>query len=84
MLNVEVRVRGQIDEHWSDWFEDLTLSYEEGVTVLTGPVQDQSALYGLLAKLRDLGLALVSVSSEECTPLNLPRTRGDGKRNAVK
>ena len=65
MLNVEIRVRGQIDEHWAGWFEDLTLSYDEGVTVLTGAVQDQSALYGLLAKLRDLGLALVLVSSEE-------------------
>jgi hypothetical protein len=65
MLHVEIRIRGKIDEHWTEWFEDLTLSYDEGVTVLTGPVQDQSALYGLLSKLRDLGLALVSVSSEE-------------------
>jgi len=74
MLNVEIRIRGQIDEHWTEWFEDLALSYDEGVTVLTGPVQDQSALYGLLAKLRDLGLALVSVSSEEGeSPLSYPQ-----------
>jgi len=81
MLNVEIRVRGQIDEQWTNWFEDLTLSHSEGVTVLTGTVQDQSALYGLLAKLRDLGLPLVSVSSEECAPLNPPRTQGGGKGN---
>ncbi len=81
MLNVEIRVRGRIDEHWTEWFEDLTLSYDEEVTVLTGAVQDQSALYGLLSKLRDLGLALVSVSSEECPPLSPPRTRGGGKEN---
>ena len=75
MLNVEIRVRGQIDEQWADWFEDLTLSHSEGVTVLIGAVQDQSALYGLLAKLRDLGLPLVSVSSGECLP-SIPPARG--------
>ena len=74
MLNVEIRVRGQIDEQWTDWFEDLTLSHSEGVTVLAGPVQDQSALYGLLAKLRDLGLALLSVdTSQDADPDLEPR-----------
>lgn len=81
MLNVEIRVRGQIDEQWTDWFEGLALSHVEGVTVLTGSVQDQSALYGLLAKLRDLGLPLVSVISEECPSLNPPCTRGGDKGN---
>ena len=61
MQTVEIRVKGRIDEHWSDWFDDLAISYDEGETVLSGQVADQSALYGLLAKLRDLGLALVSV-----------------------
>ena len=61
MQTVEIRVKGRIDEHWSDWFDDLAISYDEGQTVLSGQVADQSALYGLLAKLRDLGLALVSV-----------------------
>jgi len=78
MLHVEIRVRGQIDEHWTSWFEDLTLSYVEAVTVLSGVVQDQAALYGLLAKLRDLGLPLISVSSEEDLSLNPPGVRRGG------
>jgi len=63
MLRAEIRVKGQIDEHWSDWFEGLTVTHtDRDETVLTGLVVDQSALYGLLAKLRDLGLSLLSVS----------------------
>ena len=66
MLQVEIRVKGQIDAHWSSWFEDLTIEHtSEGETVITGEVTDQSALYGLLARLRDLGLSLVSVDSVE-------------------
>ena len=62
MLRVEIRVKGQIDEHWSSWFEDLALTYtDQDETVLSGSVADESALYGLIARLRDLGLALVSV-----------------------
>jgi hypothetical protein len=61
MQTVEIRVKGHIDDHWSDWFEGLTIAYAGNETVLTGDVADQAALYGLLAKLRDLGLALVSV-----------------------
>jgi hypothetical protein len=68
MLRVEIRVKGQIDEHWSSWFEDLTLTYtDQDETVLSGTVADESALYGLIARLRDLGLALVSVDSEEAS-----------------
>jgi hypothetical protein len=59
---VEIRIKGRIDEHWSDWFADLDITHtEQDETVLTGALTDQAALYGLLAKLRDLGLALVSV-----------------------
>jgi hypothetical protein len=66
MLQVEIRVKGQIDEHWSSWFEDLALTYTaQDETVLSGAVADESALYGLIARLRDLGLSLVSVDSEE-------------------
>ena len=68
MQNVEIRVKGQIDEHWSDWFDDLTITHtDQNETVLTGPIVDQAALHGLLAKLRDLGLPLVSVSLSEVT-----------------
>ena len=64
MLRAEIRVKGQIDEEWSDWFEGLDIAYtEQGETILTGEVADQSALYGLIAKLRDLGLSLISVDS---------------------
>lgn len=58
---VRIHIRGRIDEDWADWFENLdVLSTEEG-TLLQGEVLDQSALYGILAKLRDLGLELLSV-----------------------
>ena len=63
MQQVEIRVKGQIDQHWSDWFEGLAITHtEEGETVLTGPVVDEAAMYGLLSKLRDLGLQLLSVT----------------------
>ena len=66
MLKAEIRVKVQIDRDWSDWFEGLTVTYtDQGETILAGEVVDQPALYGLLAKLRDLGLPLVSVSSVE-------------------
>jgi hypothetical protein len=65
MLDVEIRVKGQIDAHWSSWFEDLAIEHVGGETLITGQVTDQAALYGLLARLRDLGLSLVSVDSAE-------------------
>ncbi|MBN1248412.1 MAG: hypothetical protein JXC32_12190 [Anaerolineae bacterium] len=65
MTTVEIRVRGRIDDHWSDWFGDLTLTHTPEETVLVGDVVDQAALYGLLAKLRDLGLELISVRPRE-------------------
>ncbi len=66
MQNVEIRVKGQLDQHWSDWFDDLTITHtDQNETVLTGPIVDQAALHGLLAKLRDLGLPIVSVNLSE-------------------
>ena len=66
MQNVEIRVKGQIDQHWSDWFDDLTVTHtDQNETVLTGPIVDQAALHGLLARLRDLGLPIVSVNLSE-------------------
>jgi hypothetical protein len=66
MLRAEIRVKGQIDQDWSDWFEGLTVTHtDQDETILAGEVIDQSALYGLVAKLRDLGLPLVSVSGVE-------------------
>jgi hypothetical protein len=69
MQRVEIRIRGHIDEHWSDWFENLTITHtEQGETILSGLVVDQAALHGLLAKLRDLGLSILSVNAMETEP----------------
>ena len=66
MLSVEIRVKGRIDENWSEWFQGLSIEYSEAdETILSGEVVDQSELYGLLAKFRDLGLALISVKHSE-------------------
>lgn len=62
----QVRIKGHLDQRWAGWFEGLTLSLEEnGETVLTGPVVDQAALHGLLKKVRDVGLPLLSVNRLE-------------------
>lgn len=57
----QIRIKGQLDSQWSDWFSGLTISLDDGDTLMTGPVSDQAALYGLLKKVRDLGMPLVSV-----------------------
>ena len=59
----EIRIKGHLDDQWADWFGGLSIRLEEnGSTLLSGPVVDQSALYGLLKKVRDLGMALVAVN----------------------
>jgi hypothetical protein len=59
-----IRLRGHLDRRWSGWFEGFDLVWEDdGTTVLTGPVADQPALHGLLIRIRDLGLAIVSICS---------------------
>jgi hypothetical protein len=62
----EIRLQGRLDPRWSAWFDGLTLTAEaDGTTVLAGPVIDQAALHGVLARLRDLGLPLISVTQVE-------------------
>ena len=58
----EIRVTGILDSKWADWFDGFTIAPQpDGDSVLTGPVADQAALHGLLSKVRDLGLPLLSV-----------------------
>jgi len=59
----EIRLKGHLDDKWADWFDGLTITREDnGETRLTGPVVDQAALYGVLRKVRDLGMPLLSVT----------------------
>jgi len=66
MLTIEIRIEEIINSKWSEWFNELEISYsEDGVSIIRGEVQDQSALYGLIGKLRDLGLTLISMTTSE-------------------
>lgn len=59
---VEIRVRGHLEPRWSDWLDGLTLTHQDdGTTVIEGPVADQAALFGVLHRLRDLALPLISI-----------------------
>jgi hypothetical protein len=58
----KIRIKGHLDTQWTDWFEGLTITLEEdGNTLLSGPLVDQAALHGVLKKVRDLGMPLLSV-----------------------
>lgn len=59
----QIRLKGQLGDQWAEWFDGLTITADaEGNTLLTGPVVDDAALYGLLKRVRDLGMSLVSVN----------------------
>jgi hypothetical protein len=59
----QIRIKGHLGPQWAEWFEGLTITLEEdGDTLLTGPVVDQAALHGLLKKVRDLGMPVISVN----------------------
>lgn len=64
----QIRIKGHLDQRWSDWFEGLTIAVDHnGDTLVSGPVVDQAALHGLLRKVRDLGMPLLSVTCVEET-----------------
>ncbi len=70
----EIRLKGHLDTRWAEWFDGLNITPEEnGSTLLSGPLADQAVLHGILKKVRDLGLTLLSVNSVE------PDTREVGK-----
>lgn len=60
----QIRIQGHLGQQWAGWFDGLTIALEEdGNTLLSGPIADQSALHGILKKIRDLGLPLLSVNT---------------------
>jgi hypothetical protein len=62
----QIRIKGLLDSQWTDWFGGMTVTAtDDSDTLLTGPVEDQAALHGLLKKVRDLGMPLISVSPVE-------------------
>ena len=69
----QIRLKGHLGRGWSDWFGGLTITLEDnGETLLTGPVTDQAALHGLLRKVRDLGLPLISVTRVQTDQIDGP------------
>ena len=70
----QIRIKGHLGLQWTDWFGGVTVTLEEdGDTLLTGPVVDQAALHGLLKKVRDLGMSLVSVNPVQCNETRLEK-----------
>jgi hypothetical protein len=69
-LTYEFRVEGHLDDHWSAWLGDLTITrHHDGTSTLTAPVADQAQLHGVLARLRDIGATLLSLNALEASPL---------------
>lgn len=61
----EIRVKGQLDQRWSDWFDGLSITHQDDCTILRGPLADEAALHGVLIKVRDLALPLLGLCREE-------------------
>lgn len=62
MQYVEIRVEGNLDETWADWLDGFILTYTKDETILTGEIKDQAKIYGLIGKLRDMGVILLSIT----------------------
>src|SRR5687767_12606941 len=81
----EIRIKGHLDNRWADRFEGLSFSHaSDGTTILSGPIVDQAALHGLLRKVRDLALPLVSVMQVEPKQANGPDGNADTDHNRSK
>ena len=72
----EIRVKGVLDGRWSEWFDGMTVSASNDETTLSGPVADQAALHGLLARVRDLGVPLLSVRRRDTSRVRVNPTDG--------
>lgn len=82
VLFYQIRIKGHLDKQWTDWFEGMTIALQDnGETLLTGPVIDQSALHGLIKKVRDLGMPLVSVNRVRFNETDLSRSNKKPKLN---
>src|SRR6476469_8175324 len=80
----EIRLKGHLDNRWADQFENMIFTHaSDGTTILTGPVVDQTALYGLLRRVRDLGLPLLSVVQVDPKPANESDGNADTVRNRL-
>ena len=76
-----ITIKGHLDSEWSDWFDGLTIILvDNGETILTGPIVDQTALHGVLIKIRDLGLPLLSLTRVEPDERNLLMHTEEEKR----
>jgi len=64
MKQIKIEIKGQLDKQWAEWFENMEIINKGDTTVLLGHVTDQSALHGILNKIRDLNLTLISVNSD--------------------
>ena len=81
----QIRLKGHLDSQWTDWFEGLSITLEEdGDTLLTGPVVDQAALHGLLKKVRDLGMPLISVNQVQFQETHPYRSKKEKEMNTIK
>jgi len=85
----QIRIDGRLGDQWEGWFGELTITLEEnGDTLLTGPISDQAALFGLLRRVRDLGMPLVSLQRIEPRPdvssTSLEKERRNERKNAIR
>ncbi len=79
----QIRLKGHLEARWVEWFDGLIITLEEdGNTLLSGPVPDQAALHGLLKKVRDLGMTLVSVNQVQFNETDLYHSKKEHKMNA--
>jgi len=80
-VHYRIKLKGHLDDKWSEWFEKMDISSGDGETILSGQVADQAALHGLLIRIRDLNLTLLSVeqADPESKDKNSPPRKGDYK-----
>ena len=81
----EIRIKGHLTDQWDNWFGGLTITLEDnGDTLLTGPVVDQAALHGLLRKVRDVGMPLISVNRVKPDPAATPHVKQSNSQKGEK